>query len=448
MAAPVHDPTERLLRATGRRLAVFTLLLVAALVAVVGITTALVATDLMRENIDRTLRAAATDRLLLHELSEDDEEYGLAPVGSADTFMLLVDEQGRLLRNPSDVGLDGLPDVAAVDAARQGEDIRDGRYGGVDVRLLTTPVIDLSEYGISGDRLAYLQVGFVLTLQNAQQRELLGAVLVIGLLGLAGAALVTLLVTRRALVPIRSAFATERRFVAAASHELRTPVAVIQSSAEVLEREELVDDAGRPLVDDVIGEADRLGRLVGDLMSLASAEAGAIELDRQPLELRSWFADVSRRAEALAETEEVPLDIRRPPGTEPIVIIGDPDRLEQLLHILVDNALRHAPIDTPVIVELEAVGDRARIAISDDGPGIPAEDRQRVFEPFSRLGSDRDTTGAGLGLAIARQLAILHGATLQVADGPAGKGTTLELIIELAPPGSVPAALPAEPTAG
>lgn len=103
----------------------------------------------------------------------------------------------------------------------------------------------------------------------------LGTILLASVIGLLGAALVTMLVTRRALSPIRSAFATERRFVATASHELRTPVAMIRASAEILQREELVAPQGRSLVEDVITESDRLSRLVGDLLALASAEAGA-----------------------------------------------------------------------------------------------------------------------------------------------------------------------------
>ncbi len=107
----------------------------------------------------------------------------------------------------------------------------------------------------------------------------------LSLVGLAGAALVTWLVTRRALVPVRSAFATERRFVAAASHELRTPVAIVRASAEILDREGLVAADGQPFVTDIVSETDRMGRLVGDMLALASAEAGAVSVERHPVEL-------------------------------------------------------------------------------------------------------------------------------------------------------------------
>ena len=123
----------------------------------------------------------------------------------------------------------------------------------------------------------FVQAGFVLTFHEQQESQLLWTIAIVSLAGLAGAALVTLLVTRRALVPIRAAFATERRFVAAASHELRTPVAIVRASAEILDREELVAADGQPFVADIMSETDRMGRLVGDLLALASAEAGAVE---------------------------------------------------------------------------------------------------------------------------------------------------------------------------
>ncbi len=122
----------------------------------------------------------------------------------------------------------------------------------------------------------------MLTLHEQQESQLLWTIAIVSLAGLAGAALVTLLVTRRALVPIRAAFATERRFVAAASHELRTPVAIVRASAEILDREHLVAADGQPFVADIVSETDRLGRLVGDLLALASAEAGAVDVELRP----------------------------------------------------------------------------------------------------------------------------------------------------------------------
>jgi two-component system, OmpR family, sensor histidine kinase CiaH len=256
---------------------------------------------------------------------------------------------------------------------------------------------------------------------------------------LLGAALVTVLVTRRALVPIRSAFSTERRFVAAASHELRTPVTVIRSSAEILERERLVADDGRPLIDDVIAEAERLGTLVGDLITLATAQAGAIALDREGVELRAWFKGTSRRALALASADGIRLDIQSPSGSQDIVASVDAKRLEQLVQIIVHNAAQHSPTDSTITLgfEVDRGRERARIWVRDQGAGIAREDRERIFEPFARLrGERRADAGSGLGLAIARQLATDHAAELRVMDDAAGTGATLELLLPVLPEGT------------
>ena len=280
----------------------------------------------------------------------------------------------------------------------------------------------------------FLQAGFVLTLHEEQERELLLAIAIVGFLGILGAALVTLVVTSRALAPIREAFATERRFVAAASHELRTPAAVIRASAEILEREGLVEVAGRPLVEDIVSETDRMGRLVGDLLALASAEAGAISLDPRPLEVTGWFGDLARRTGSIVESRGLVLRTTRGTHPGPVVISADRERLDQLLLILVDNAIQHSPPGGVVTLGLSV--DRLRravtVTVSDQGAGIAPQDRERIFEPFTRLPGRRPAQrGSGLGLAIARQLAERHGAALTVG-GEVGDGATFQLRLPLA----------------
>jgi signal transduction histidine kinase len=143
--------------------------------------------------------------------------------------------------------------------------------------------------------------------------------------------------------------------------------------------------------------------------------------------------NATRRAGALAAADGVDLAVKEPAGDAPIVVAVDIDRLEQVLHILIDNASRHAPNGSVVTVALSAsaASGKARLAVSDDGPGIPPEDRERIFEPFTRVrGEKRSSGGTGLGLAIARQLATDHEAELRVAD-TAPPGATIELILPL-----------------
>jgi len=413
-------PNAALLARTRRRLALWTLAVVGALVLVLGLATALIGTSILDQEVDRAL-ASASDAYLAQlggevkpEEREDPESH--EPQGS-DTFFLVLDAAGALVSNPTGIPLAGLPDLAAVNAAREsGSDLRTIDAGGRRIRLLTARI------GENGATAGWLQTGTVLDVHDRQAQGLALAVLLVGAVGLAGAALATLWITGRALVPIRAAFETERRFVADASHEIRTPAAVIRSSAEVLQREGLVAPAGRPLVDDIVGEADRLGRLVEDLLALAASEQGALAIETGPLDLAALTRTAVRRATPLAEHRGLRL-VGPDESGPPIAADGDADRLLQVLLILLDNAFRHSPAGgTVVVTAARATDGRGRVEVLDQGPGVSPAMRQKIFEPFARMPASRSRAdaGSGLGLAIARRLVELHAGTLSVGDGPGG----------------------------
>ena len=415
-------PTSRLLTRTRRRLFVVTLGLVALLVLGIGAATAFVTLRALDVEVDRALAAsvkAAADAMHdgLPSTSEpsDSEDAILA---SSDTFLLVLDAKGALVANPSRVPLAGLPYEAAVRAARAtGRDLRTVDAGGVEIRLLTVPI----EPEGNGTPIGYVQGGFVLTLHDGQSASIVAAISLVAVIGLVGAAVVTLIVTGRALVPIRRSFEAQRRFVADASHELRTPTALIRANADVMEREGLVSDGGRPLVSDIITEADRLGRLVGDLLQLAASDTTGIVVDTRPVDLDAIATDTVRQADALATERGVRLVAQDATGA-PAIVNGDRDRLIQLLLILLDNAFDHSPPGGTVTVGVRSADRIVELAVADEGPGIPPAERERVFEPFERLpGTRRDSSsGTGLGLAIARRIATAHGGTIRIDDGPAG----------------------------
>ena len=293
-------------------------------------------------------------------------------------------------------------------------DIRTVAADGVKVRVLTMPVVH------DGVPAGFVQGGFDLTLHDRQAQSLVLAVLAVGALGLVAAAAIAYVVTGRALVPIREGFEAQRRFVADASHELRTPAALIRANAEVLEREGLVTGDGSALVSDIIGEADRLGGLVGDLLQLAAWDETTLTLSPVALDVASLAADTVRGATALAAERRVGLKVD---VTGPAAAVADRDRLTQLLLILVDNAIDHSPAGETVTVRVRQDGGRVVLDVDDRGPGIPPEERERIFEPFTRLsGTTRHGSGGtGLGLAIARRIVDAHGGTIR-AGSPAGGG--------------------------
>jgi len=417
------DPTTRLLRTTRRRLFIVTLSLIALLVVGIGAATAFVGLRALDADVDRALTASVTSAVTrlggeAPQASTESDADESVPA-AADTFLLYLDGKGTLVSNPSRIALSGLPDRAAAAASvPTGEDLRTVDVSGVEVRLLTMPVIPSG----GGSPVGFVQGGFVLTLHDAQSASLVAAIALVAVVGLMGAAVVTLLVTGRALVPIRRSFDAQRRFVADASHELRTPTALIRANAEVLDRETLVTDDGRPLVGDIVAESDRLTRLIGDLLQLASSDATGLALDRQPVDLSAIAADTVRQAEALASERGVVLLMAGRTTLGGTVVSGDRDRLIQLLLILLDNAFDHAPSGTSVAVAVAPDGRWVVLTVTDEGPGIPVGDRERIFEPFTRLpGVARDRSGGtGLGLAIARRIAAAHDGTIAVGDAPGG----------------------------
>lgn len=326
-----------------------------------------------------------------------------------------------MVSNPSRVslpGLQGLPDESALRAAQaSGRDLRTVDAGGTEVRLLTVPI----EPEQGGSPIGFVQGGFVLILHDEQSRSIVAAILLVAAIGLIGAAIVTLIVTGRALVPIRRSFEAQRRFVADASHELRTPAALIRANAEVMEREELISDDGRPLVTDIITEADRLGRLVGDLLQLAASDTTGIVIEPRPVDLGAIAADTVRQAEALASAREVRLAMQASTPA-PAVVNGDPDRLVQLLLILLDNAFDHSPSGGSVTLDVRRIGQNVELTVADEGPGVPLSERERIFEPFHRSpGVRRDRAGGtGLGLAIARRIVTAHRGAIHVAEATGG----------------------------
>lgn len=204
------DPSDALIDSARRRLAVVTLSLLVLLVATIAVITAVAGLRALDDDVDRALDSTATAAVarLEGELPAASSEGDAEEVhpASADTFLLYVDLKGRVVSDPGGVSLPGLPDPAALaSAGSSGRDLRTVETGDTQVRLLTLPIV-----AEGGRRVGFVQAGFVLTLHVRQSVSLVATIAVVALLGLLGAGVVTLIVTRRALVPIRRTFDAQR----------------------------------------------------------------------------------------------------------------------------------------------------------------------------------------------------------------------------------------------
>jgi two-component system OmpR family sensor kinase len=213
--------------------------------------------------------------------------------------------------------------------------------------------------------------------------------------------------------------AAMRRFLADASHELRTPVAALQATAETLLREQPPRPRRDQLEAELARGTQRLGRLVDDLLNLARLQAN------EPL--RSEAVDLTQLSEGLvAETRSrTPAHISvTHPG--PAVVTGDPDALARALRNLLDNAVRAGGDDGRILVELQRSPTHVRATVSDNGPGVAPDERERIFDGFVRLNGS-SSAGTGLGLAIARAIARQHHGSVTCDECETGAHFTLEL---------------------
>lgn len=236
----------------------------------------------------------------------------------------------------------------------------------------------------------------------------------------------------RALVPIQHAFQQQQEFIADASHELRTPLTVLRSATDLLNahRDEPLESNGE-LFDDVRAEIVRMERLAQDLLTLARSDAGGLELMTAPVDAGYVASEVVRRTTPLAQSHGIQLALDASESDE-VTIDADPDRLQQVLLILIDNAIKHTPSGGRVEVRVRRHGQNAEIEVADTGSGIAPEHLPRIFDRFYRADKARARSvgGTGLGLAIAKMLVDAHRGHLSIAS-TLGKGTQVTLTLPL-----------------
>ena len=364
-----------------------------------------------------------------HGGADEEDEYTAALAdrllgGTGDVIPLVLDDDGLVLSNPRNLALDELPlDDAVAGARADGSNEREATIDGNHVRILTQEVKDSA-----GD-----DAGFVITLKSLEQRDedlqrLLVLLAIGGGVGLVLAGAGGLWVAQLAIRPVRRAFERQRDFVADASHELRTPLAVVRANAESLLGK--APDHEREPLQDIVDESALMGRLVNDLLTLAQSDRATLELEREHVDLFDVVQTAERAGRRLAQERDVAVTAR----AEHVALDADPERLRQLLLILVDNAVRYTPAGGSVTVSGSRRGKQAEITVEDTGIGMAPEHVGRVFDRFYRVDKARSRAegGLGLGLSIAREIAEAHGGSIEVRS-EAGRGTTVRVVLPAEP---------------
>jgi len=344
----------------------------------------------------------------------------------------------------------------------------DVRVGTVQLRVLTVPIVLRNSRRVVG----ILQVGTSLVMVETTQRVLLWVLFFGAVVSMAVAGLASWISTKQALSPLEAVtqtalqitraddlsrripyqgpsndevgqlihafnrtlgrlenlFNSQRRFLADVGHELRTPLTVIKGNLDLLRRMNRTDEES---MDSIESEVDRLTRLVGDLLLLAQAESGKLPLAKQIVEMDSLVLEVLSQMSVLAK-DRLQLTLGE---IDQVLVCGDKDRLKQVLVNLVGNAIQYTPAGGEVIIGLGKVDNKSRITVSDNGPGIPAEDLPYIFERFYRGEKSRTRSrngkGFGLGLSIAYWIIRNHGGQIEVSSKKS-LGTTFCVWLPLA----------------
>jgi signal transduction histidine kinase len=230
---------------------------------------------------------------------------------------------------------------------------------------------------------------------------------------------------------LRQADRIKSEFLAAMSHDFRSPLTVVRGAVELLlgERPGSLTTAQRELAESAERNVRRLEDFTAQLLEMARLEDGQIALDKEEIDAIALVRDVVADHAILAKQKRqwISLDV----DLDPPHVVADRSKMQQALANLIVNAIRYAPQGTPILVAAHRRGDALRIEVRDHGPGIATEDRQKIFDKFFRGHNADGTPGSGLGLAIARSLVTLHGGTLEYEENPGG-GSAFVTVLPLA----------------
>lgn len=383
---------------------------------------------------------------------------------TAASFFMFLDLQGEIVLRSENLSAQITTplDASAVDS-QEDETLNYVTYGDSTLRVLTTP------YLANGELVGFLQVARLVDSIESFNRFLVTS-LFVGFAGAAASLFLAVLLTPSSFKPLEDMaavtrqitnaddlsrrvpntertdeigvlarsfnqllerlerlFQTQQRLLADVSHELRTPLTAIRGNVDLMRR---MGDADPESLEIIQEEIERMTRLVGDLLLLARADAGGLPLEIKNVELDNLLFEVYRQVRLLEKSVEV-----RVTEVDQACMMGDVDRLKQLLLNLISNAIKYTPDGGKVDLSLSKKNGWAYLRIADTGRGIPAEDLPYIFDRFYRVDKARARSqsgqgGAGLGLAIAKWIAQAHGGNIDVTS-TVGEGTTFTIILPI-----------------
>ncbi|PSL06002.1 signal transduction histidine kinase [Haloactinopolyspora alba] len=322
--------------------------------------------------------------------------------------------------------IDGRPDGCTDDAASAELAPAELPQGVSDVELCGAPFL---AYAVDSDgRRAVAAIN--IAGQKEETTRLARLSVLVGLVGVIAAAGLGWVVSRRAVRPLGDALASQRRFVADASHELRTPVAILHTRAQLLQRQESTGPGQRHEIDQLVDDARVLADVVNDM--LLSAEMQHRRDHHQPVDLARVATEVTRSFAANADDAGVDLVVDADPASS-YEVAGVPSALRRAVAALVDNAMDHVTAGCTVSLRLTAADGRVRVSVVDDGEGLDSELASELTRRFRR-GSNGSTERhrLGLGLALVDEVVRAHDGVLTV-DGRLGEGATVTLTFPARP---------------
>ncbi len=405
-----------------RRLLGWNLLILGLILIVVGTAVYVMLSHSLINEVDRNL-ASRTGAFTVSQRDLDAHDLDLGSDGfSGGVFYIVASTDGKILVNPQSVDVSKLPENVFDKPKGSFKSIE---IGDDKVR------IQVSQIQVRGGFPTDLVVGQSLAPEERALHRMLLGLLLGGAIGLGLSLLGASFLAGRALVPIEATFHRQQQFIADASHELRTPLTILHSATDLLDRHrnEPLKENGE-LFDDIRDEILRLERLAGDLLTLARSDLGELGLAVAPLDLVESAHEAVQRVQPIASDNGIAVEVEL--VGEPVVVEADPDRLQQVLLILLDNAIKHTPRGGEVRVSTRRQGAEALLDVVDTGEGIPPDQLDQVFNRFVRVdvARSRKHGGAGLGLSIAKSLVEAHGGVLSIAS-TLGEGTHVTVRLPL-----------------